>query len=334
MSEHGTTHDPRKLDGYLLGHLSDEESDALEVRLLHDRRFFDLAEAAEDDLVDRYVRGELKPDDRKRFERHLLPSDRLRERVATARALRSWTEGQRAPRIAAGEGRVARLAWAAALLAAIAAGALGLEVVRLHDRLEDLGPSSGTVEAGVAEAEPRVEAGAAGPEPSLSSSAPSPTPAADAERERVEQLEHELAAARERIASLESEPGRAHEPDSSRAGSPTPSTTMVFLTLATRSVGDEERLDLRGAERAELLLELGRRRPSGKVLATVSRGGELIWRESDVEVVSDAGESMARLYLPRQALVGGPHRVDLVEVAEGEDENRRPLGAYAFFVER
>lgn len=339
MSEHHTMHDPQKLDRYLLGRLSEEESDALEADLLRDRRLFDLAEAAEDDLVDRYVRGELPEEDRKRLERHLLPSERIRERIAVARALTAWTDGARTaartpPSVFR---RPARLAWAAALIAAIAAGALGFEVIRLHDRLDERTPAVRSVEARVAEdAAPDEPAEAV--EPSADEPAPiraavdeeTPDAAPDAERERIARLERELTTARERIASLESDAA----PASARGDAADPSTVTAFLMLVTRGVDDEERIDLGAAERAEILLEIGRRRPSGKVLATVTRGGEVIWRETGVEVVSEAGESMARLHLPREVLLGGRHRVELIEVSgEGGGEDRT-LGTYSFSVTR
>ncbi len=331
-TERHTMHDPQKLDRYLLGRLSDLESDALEAELLRDRRLFDLAEAAEDDLVDRYVRGELPPEDRKRFERHLLPSERIRERVAVAQALRDWTDGQRAPRIAAHRtrgpfARTARLAWAAALIAAIGAGALGFEVARLHDRLEDRPARVAASDLRGSEVEtPRTHRGAA-PEPSEAPA--SEPPAADPDRERVETLEQELRDAHDRIASLEASPASATDAGAAdEALSDRLATATVFLTLATRGVDSEAPIELDAAERVELQLELGRRRPRGDVRAKVTRQHVTVWTEENVEVVSEEGESMATVTLPRQSLNTGRY---FVELADAENEDL--LGSYSFLVE-
>lgn len=332
MSEHDTKHDPRKLDDYLLGRLPGGESDALEAELLHDRRLFDLAEAAEADLLDRYVRGELATDDRKRFERHLLPSDRIRERVATARALQSWTDRQRPRRIAAGERRVTRLAWAAALIAAIAAGALGFEVTRLHDRLDDLAPAAGAVAVHVAEDEPVSDTEPLPTEPAapFAPAADERTAAADAHRERVEQLEQELSAARERIAALESNEAESASPPAERSIGTDVATASVFLTLVTRGVETEKPLELGEARYAEIQLELGRKRPSGKVRARIIRDDVTIWDERGVEVVTEAGESMARLLLPSESLIDGRYRIHLTDETNGGTQ----LASYDFSVAR
>lgn len=342
--------DTPKLDKYLLGRLSREETDALETRLLHDRRFFDLAESAEDDLIDRYVRGELAPDDAKAFERRLLASDRIRERVDVARSLSAWVDrrSRRGAATGADEEQIrgmplfrqpARLAWAAALVAAIAAGALGVEVARLHDRIEHLEPAGVAVQAKRGDGEKsQVPAAAADRAPEQEPVSAGET---ESDREAVvatrtaerERLERELAAARERIASLESEPRpappevRDHDADASA-----PSTATIFLALATRSAAGGEPLELGDAQYAEIHLELARRSPAGEVRATVSRGGEVVWQESGVEVESVEGETVARLLLPRQSLTDGRYRIELSEGAEGDEPTL--LGTYGFSVSR
>jgi hypothetical protein len=72
---------------YLLGTLSEEEKAGLEDRFFSDDQEFEELEIAEEELVDCYVRGELSPDDRKRFEKTLLSSPRLVERVQFAKVL-------------------------------------------------------------------------------------------------------------------------------------------------------------------------------------------------------------------------------------------------------
>jgi hypothetical protein len=72
---------------YLLGELSESEQTALEQEYFADGEKFEQLWAAENELVDRYVRGRLSRADRQRFERHYLSTPGHRERVAFARSL-------------------------------------------------------------------------------------------------------------------------------------------------------------------------------------------------------------------------------------------------------
>jgi len=70
---------------YLLGTLSEGERAQFEERYFSDDAEFEEIEIAEEELIDRYVRGELSKSDRDRFEQTLAGSPRLTERVEFAR---------------------------------------------------------------------------------------------------------------------------------------------------------------------------------------------------------------------------------------------------------
>ena len=72
---------------YLLGELSPEEQAELERRYFADPALLDRMDAVEDDLIDDYVRDELAPEQREHFESRFLNEKRL-ERVRMAEALR------------------------------------------------------------------------------------------------------------------------------------------------------------------------------------------------------------------------------------------------------
>jgi anti-sigma factor RsiW len=72
---------------YLLGDTPQEEKDSLEGQYFADAVLFEELVAAEHDLIDSYVRGELKESDRQRFELRYGKSPQQRERVDFARAL-------------------------------------------------------------------------------------------------------------------------------------------------------------------------------------------------------------------------------------------------------
>jgi hypothetical protein len=76
---------------YLLGDLSQDREVEVEDRAFADREFLDALEAAEADLIDAWVRGELSPSERRAFERRFLTSPQRRNKVEFARALAKVT---------------------------------------------------------------------------------------------------------------------------------------------------------------------------------------------------------------------------------------------------
>ena len=90
---------------YLLGQMRPEEQALVEERYLADPDYHDELRAAERDLIDRYVRGELSEPDA--FERQYLSSPGRRAKVEFARALAQWSD--RSPVAAVPAERRARL---------------------------------------------------------------------------------------------------------------------------------------------------------------------------------------------------------------------------------
>src|SRR5262249_44452143 len=78
---------------FLLGELEDEERTRVAERSFLDDDLFDRLLEAENDLVDRYVKGELTARERERFEKVVLQREPMRERVAFARTLESALSG-------------------------------------------------------------------------------------------------------------------------------------------------------------------------------------------------------------------------------------------------
>ena len=213
-------------------------------------------------------------------------------------------------------------------MAALAAGALGFEVFRLHDRLDESGEadrvshvsreapthraSRGDVEI---ESPPSSDNRPARPsEPSTPEAPVNNGPEDDVPEEpeeRIATLERELDAARETIASLS-------EPSTEPAG-PETASTVLFLGLVTRSAGDDPVLEMGDAAFAEIQVELGHRRSPGEIRATVTRDGVPVWEE-DAEVVTLDGESMARILVPRETLGAGDYRITLFRITDGENE--------------
>lgn len=72
---------------YLLGEMTEAEQARFEESFFDDVELSELVSDVENDLIDGYVREELSPGERERFERHFLVSERRREKVELARAL-------------------------------------------------------------------------------------------------------------------------------------------------------------------------------------------------------------------------------------------------------
>jgi len=85
---------------YLLGTLSEEERARLEERYFSDDEEFEEIEIAEEELIDRYVRGQLTPTDRKEFEQTVVRSPRLIERVEFAKLFADRLRTAEAPVVA------------------------------------------------------------------------------------------------------------------------------------------------------------------------------------------------------------------------------------------
>jgi hypothetical protein len=77
---------------YLLGRLTEEEQVQVEDRAFADRDYLSALDAAEADLIDAYVRGELAQADRRAFEHRFLASPKCRRKVEFAQALARVTE--------------------------------------------------------------------------------------------------------------------------------------------------------------------------------------------------------------------------------------------------
>lgn len=76
-----------RLMSYLLGELSEAEETQLEQQYLQDEALHQELLLAEDELIESFLRNELPPEKRRRFESHFLASPARRERLESARVM-------------------------------------------------------------------------------------------------------------------------------------------------------------------------------------------------------------------------------------------------------
>ncbi len=86
---------------YLLGDLPESERDEFEERLFLDEDLSFLLDAAENDLVDEYLRGELSGEQVVKFERNFMLPESRREKVQTAKILRTKLFDEKSVAVAA-----------------------------------------------------------------------------------------------------------------------------------------------------------------------------------------------------------------------------------------
>ena len=115
------TYNHQTITQYLLGALPAAETERLDELGFTDHEFADSLRAAEKDLVDAYVQGELAGDELEQFKTFYLASPLRREKVAFARAFQVFGERESASLRAKGSTNVAaKRGWFAALSAFIA----------------------------------------------------------------------------------------------------------------------------------------------------------------------------------------------------------------------
>lgn len=121
----------RRLWRFLLGEASEDEQLTIEDELFLAQDRLATIEVAEDELIDAYARGELAPEQRRRFEERYLRTDRQRARVLFAGALAQAARVKRAP---ASSRRWLRPSQWSAAAAAVVVVALAALVSRLGGR--------------------------------------------------------------------------------------------------------------------------------------------------------------------------------------------------------
>jgi hypothetical protein len=93
-----SNHDQEQVRDYLLGHLSDEEQQKVEERLMTEDEFFEELEISKGELIEEYCADELPQEERNWFRDHYLRSAEGRQRHAFVIALDSVKRSHPAPR--------------------------------------------------------------------------------------------------------------------------------------------------------------------------------------------------------------------------------------------
>ena len=90
MNEHED--DQKRIRGYLLGQLSDDERQLIEERIFTDPAFLADVQMVEEELLEDYVFKILPPDEAEKFANRLLVSPEQKRRLETTSALKQYAE--------------------------------------------------------------------------------------------------------------------------------------------------------------------------------------------------------------------------------------------------
>jgi hypothetical protein len=142
----GGVPDDQLLRRYLTGSLPDEQAERFDDLSVSDDEFAARLRAAENDLIDAYVNGDLSGETLDRFRLHYLASPASREKVRFAETFATYQKAaanEAARPVPVARRRAVSFGWAqgslaaAALLALAAAGYLLAENARLQNQIED-----------------------------------------------------------------------------------------------------------------------------------------------------------------------------------------------------
>lgn len=281
---HSEGHDDRELTRYLLGALSEAETERLDELSVADDRFAADLDAAENDLVDAYVRGALAGDTLQRFETHYLSSPAGRAKVAFARALRKYpTAGAALPHAATAPGRPRALRppmqWSLAAAAIVLLGVAGYLVAensRLKRQLLD------------------VRAGLEG---------------------RQQQLEQQLQREQSANADARQELERLRQSLAQRQA-PAPLLAAFVLVPPTRGVGEIPTLSIpRGTGAVSLQINLEADDfPTYRVAVRDPAAGQIIWRSAVLRSAARGGAKALSIALDAALLQPRLYTVEVVGV--------------------
>lgn len=305
------SHDDQHLIRYLLGSLPDSEAERLDELSVADDEFVSRLSAAENELVDTYVRGGLSGDALRQFQTHYLATPARREKVRFAetlrlREIRDTAPSARAPmkssrpvaawRSLTAPGFIPARALAGAVaLALVAAGYLIVSSLRLQ-RDSTLAQSQ------------RASPGSLARDPQKQLEQPRPTEGA---------LPKEAQGGGE--APEKSEPQRI---------------ASLLLVPQTRGPGRAASIAVPpGTDALALRLELETDEfPRYRAALKAAASSRIRWRSEDLKSSREGGRRVVRIHLPAALLPPGHHSVELTGITrEGAAEL---LSTYAFVVVR
>jgi len=313
---------------YLLGELPEEQQVEIEDRAFSDKDYLATITTVENDLIDEYVRGELSPSDRQRFESRFLASAERRKRVEFAKALRTAFSESKAPeknvvpRVTGWSWReslyaflnglnpAARLAFAAAAILVVAGAALlFVETLRLRRQVMQL--------------QAEKQAGQDFQQ------------ALEAERKRNEELNARLDQEKQqREQTDESLRQLTETPEAKNPAPPPVIASLMLLPGLSRGGGQKPTLDLSNDARL-VRLQVGidpEEQYKSFAVELRTLAGRQVWNRENLAARTRRGSRAVGLTLPATVLKSGEYELRLRGLTEGGGSE--DVGFYYFNVRK
>jgi hypothetical protein len=305
---HGQAADDRTLERYLLGLLTDDETERLDELSVADDELALRLSAVEHDLIDKYVNRELAGEDRERFESQYLTSPARRARVVFAETLQRYqpvaTRVDPAARVRpfAWSGLVRQWGLAAAVLLILAAAAYLLIDNR---RLRTEAAASRTANAVLEERQRQLEH------------------QVNTQKAATSEAAQELARVREALAALEARGagGRQVKSIFAFALAPTMRDPAKLVTMAMP----------RRAEMVNLRLQLDADDFSSyRAVLTEASTSRVVWRSGDLRPSTEGRTRSISIAFPARLLQPKIYEVTVTGISAGGASES--IAGYAFRV--
>lgn len=315
------SHNEETLRSFLLGTLPAAEQEALEEKFMAEDDLFAALNAAEEDLLEEYARGELSLPEKERLERGLLLVPRNRERAQLLRTMQTaFANAQTTAEPASAtpkksSGFFQMQSWRYALAAACLVLACGLAWWLLRSRAR---------------------------ESSLQARNPSRSHNAQPEKTQEPALNHSTPTSNQQntngdnpASNQNTAPSNSQTPSNNTPAPPTPRpaaqpffATLLLSAGASRSEGSASELNLlAGAQAARigLILETAGYTRYRAVLR--NENGALVWQSGPLKA---SGQTVT-LNIPRRYLLDGDYVIKLSGLAADDSQ---AAGTYTFRVKR
>jgi hypothetical protein len=311
---------------YLLGTLSEVETERLDELSITDDEFAGTLNIAEKELVDAYVQGELSEADLARFKSHYLASPLRRDRVDFAKAFQVFGERSAGPSVVPLERRASSatkagwfsglftssrpvMQWGMALVALIfvVAGALLLfQNIRLRQQINQTQARHNELQQREQDLQKQIEN----------------------QRTATAVAEQELARVREERERLEK------QLRSRKSELPEQAIASIILTPQLRGTGQMKLVTLPpGSERVAMELQLEPNDYSTYSVALIDQsGGQVLWRSGRTKAAGTSGRKSLSVGFRAALLRAGTYRMQVSGVSSaGASE---VVGEYPFRVSR
>jgi len=295
---------------YLLGALPEVESERFDDLSISDEEFAESLSAAEKDLVDAYLQGELTGENRKQFESHYLASPLRREKVQFARALQDW-DAMRPAAAVTSKTEIKKDGWFTGWLGfnprPLAWGLSGLVVIllvggswlifenqRLRRQVAQIQASSDTL----AQRAPELQKELATQRASKTTT-----------EEELARLRSEHARVEQELKDLQRAAGREQQ----RSSTSTASVASFILAPQMRGVGSIKTVTVPSeTERVAIQLELEPNEYSTYIVALIDQAsGQVLWRSGRLKAAGASGHKSLSVGFPGRLLRAATYRMQV-----------------------